>query len=204
MTSDTDRTATGRPARDLAGGLAWLADVLVVGLLVAVTALPVVTAYVATAAGVLALRKRAERGSGVTVGRYLRAFWAVARSSPWPYAVVPVLAALALAELTAVASGLPGARLMGPALVVALALVVAVLLRTAAQWRPGMSWPAAAESALARVRADPGGTLLLLAATLVVGLLAVSVPLLLPLLPGLPAFAAVAVEARARRRAQPR
>ncbi|WP_147457125.1 hypothetical protein [Micromonospora pisi] len=179
-----------------AAGLAWLSEVLVTGVLTLVTALPLVTAYVSVTAAVTVLRQRADDGTGVTVPGYLRAWRAAAGSGWWPYLVPVAVTAVLTLDAVAVGAGLPGAGVVGPALLLATGLLVTVALRACVAWRPGTGWPVAATRAVARTRSDPAGTGLLLLALVAVGLTASMGPVLWPLLPGLPALAAVAVDRR--------
>jgi len=182
----------------IAAGLTRLADVLVTGLLVAVAALPVVTAYVAVCAGILTLRRAAERDGGVRVRDYVKALRAVAGSGVWPFLAPVCVGGLALVDLATLRAGLPGSRMLGPAMIVALGLVAVVLLRAGAMWHPGQRWPVVLAAAAVRVRRDPAGSILLLLAVMATGVLAASLgPLIWPLLPGMPVLATVAVERRA-------
>ncbi|MFI6762280.1 hypothetical protein ACIBF5_24400 [Micromonospora sp. NPDC050417] len=197
--TDEEAGDTGRRLRaggGFATGLAWLSEVLVTGVLTLVTALPLVTAYVAVTAAVTVLRQRADDGTGVTVRGYLRAWRAAAGSGWWPYLVPVGVTAVLTLDAVAVGAGLPGARVVGPALLLATGLLVTVALRACVAWRPATGWPLAATEAVARTRSDPAGTGLLLLALVAVGLTASMGPVLWPLLPGLPALAAVAVDRR--------
>ncbi|WP_326560053.1 hypothetical protein [Micromonospora sp. NBC_01796] len=193
---DTRRTPAPQRFGGFAAGLARLSEVLVLGLLTLVAALPLVTAYVAVTAAVTVLRDRADDGAGVTVRGYLRALRATAGSGWWPYLVPVALAAVLTLDAAAVGAGLPGGRIIGPALLLATALLAATALRAAVAWHPHTGWPAAAASAVDRTRSDPTGTALLLLALIAVALTASMGPILWPLLPGLPALAAVAVDRR--------
>ncbi|WP_329108653.1 hypothetical protein OG792_08335 [Micromonospora sp. NBC_01699] len=199
MTGPHQVDDTSAPYRSggFAAGLARLAEVLVLGLLTLVASLPLVTAYVAVTAATTVLRDRSDiDGTGVTVRGYLRALRAAAGSGWWPYLVPVALAAVLALDAVAVRAGLPGATVIGPALLLATGLLTTVALRAAVAWQPQTTWPAAAEQALTRTRSDPTGTALLLLALLAVTLTASLGPILWPLLPGLPALAAVAVDRR--------
>lgn len=98
-----------------------------------------------------------------------------------------------LIDASLVRSGLPGANVVAPALAL-LALGAAIVgLRAIALEAPCQL---SAREALLRSADNPRGTLLLAAAALLAALLAWSMPLLIPLLPGPLALAATAVDLR--------
>ncbi|MFC4013630.1 hypothetical protein ACFOY2_40820 [Nonomuraea purpurea] len=182
------------PGEVFGPGFTLFADVLLVGVLTSAASLPVVTAPAAIAAAAATLRQSAVDGVPVRFGTYtghLRA-----RLSAGTLAAglaVPLLVVVLLIDAALVRSGLPGANIVAPALAL-LALGAAVVgLRAAALEAPHQ---VSLREGLIRSVADPRGTLLLACAVLLAGLLAWSIPLLIPLLPGPPAFAAIAVDLR--------
>ncbi|MFD1151132.1 hypothetical protein ACFQ3T_28725, partial [Saccharothrix hoggarensis] len=111
--------------------LALLAEVLLIGVLVSVAALPVLTAVPAFAAGAVLLRELVDDGRTPTVRRFAALLGQVVRD---PVAVGAPLAVLAVAglDLLALLGELPGATVLGPVIGTALVAGALVLLRTAA------------------------------------------------------------------------
>ncbi|WP_413105319.1 hypothetical protein [Streptomyces sp. Inha503] len=192
-------SATPRRERREAGevfgsGFSLFADMLLVGLLTSLACLPVVTAPAAFAAASATLRQAAGNGVQVRAGTYGAHFRAhlSARSAALGL-VPPVLAAVVLIDAALMRTALPGAAVMAPALALLVLGAAVVALRAAALETPH---PLSAREALLRSAADPRGTLLLAGAVILGGLLAWSIPLLIPLLPGPLAFAATVVDLR--------
>ncbi|EFL03278.1 MULTISPECIES: hypothetical protein [unclassified Streptomyces] len=174
------------------------ADVLLVSLLTSLCCLPVLTAPAAFAAASATLRETAAGGRSASARAYLVRLRArlVPRSLLLGL-LVPAFVVAVRADLALAGGDLPGRALVGPALVV-LALGAGVLLLRASA-APG---PVTARTAWQRAAADPHGSLLLVAALVLAALIAWSMPLLLPLLPGPLAFAATAVDLRAAPRSE--
>ncbi|QFZ20132.1 hypothetical protein [Saccharothrix syringae] len=171
--------------------LALLAEVLLIGVLVCLAALPVLTAAPALAAGSVLLRELVDGGRtptarrfAVLVGRGLR--------DPVALLVPPALLVVGALDLLALAGGLPGSAVLGPVIGVALAAALLLVLRTAARWRPGDRWAAL----LAEPARDPVGYAYLVGALAVASLVVVQAPAFAVVVPGLLVFAAVAVERR--------
>ncbi|WP_205705190.1 hypothetical protein [Kineococcus indalonis] len=193
------RRAAPRPAgaRD---SFELFAETLLTGVVVALLALPLVTALPAVAGGTEHLRRhRAGEVSGVrvllrTARTALRGSWAVSAA---------VLAALALLGFNAlVATGpLPGARVLLAATALLGAGVLVVALRAAGSWRPGASWPALVRAAARTSAADPGGSALVAASAAFVAVLAWMLPPLALPGAGVVVLGLVAVEARRPRTA---
>jgi hypothetical protein len=176
------------------GRLALFAESLLLGLLMFVASLPVVTAFVALTAGCALLRDRDETGVGVRP--YWRRLTAVARTGPAGLGVPVALGGVLWLDWAAVRAGVPGHELLG-VLVPVVAVAASVLaLRTAAAWRPGPGWAAAALTAVRRLGSDRYGTALLAAAVVVALVIGTVWPVVVPLALGQLALAAVAVEAR--------
>ncbi|MFY1632095.1 hypothetical protein ACN27F_02225 [Solwaraspora sp. WMMB335] len=188
------------PAATVPGGarFAMFGETLLVGVLVLVSALPVVTLLAALAAGCAHLRAYADGTGSTRIGAYLARLWAALPGS-WPWSIATVAGALLLAfDAAVVRTGqLPGAMVVAVGCAVAAVGGGAVLLRAAAGWAPGSAWPVLLRAAAIRaVRTDPGGTALL--ALALAGLVLVTwqlLPLVVPMA-GCVVLAAVAVERR--------
>ncbi|SOD58579.1 hypothetical protein SAMN06297387_101219 [Streptomyces zhaozhouensis] len=190
--------------RERAGGLALFGEVVIVGAVVALLAVPLVTLLPALAAGVAHLRRQLT-GHSVRMADLLRDFAAAWRAL-WRLSVGALAAALVLLWNVSLAQaglvpGAGGLRVLTWALLLAWAVL---LLRVAAGWRPGAEGGAGASAALLRGAAgaavrDPGGSALLAAGVLLCGTFVWMLPPLLLLAGGLLALASVAVESRAAR-----
>ncbi|MFC9429769.1 hypothetical protein [Streptomyces sp. NPDC056987] len=182
------------PGEIFGSGFSLFADMLLVGLLTGIACLPVVTAPAAFAAASACLRQAAGGGATVTSGTYARALRArLSVGSLSAGLALPLLVVVLLADAAVARSALPGAGVVAPALAL-LALGAAVVgLRATALDAPHRL---SVREGLVRSVADPRGSLLLAGAVLLTALLAWSIPLLVPLLPGPLAFAATAVELR--------
>ncbi|GAA3391732.1 hypothetical protein [Cryptosporangium minutisporangium] len=164
------------------------ADVLLVGVLTFLAALPVVTVFAALTAACRVLSSRVDDDATVTVGGYLREFAGVLRSHPGVLGI-PFLLVL---DVVALGVGAPGA----PVLALVLGAVALVGLAAAARWEPGSSWSMTLRDAVARLLRYPSDGALLLAAVGVAGVLAWTVPLMIVLVPGVLALATVAIARR--------
>ncbi|MEV1023310.1 hypothetical protein [Streptomyces sp. NPDC050264] len=185
------------PGEVFGSGFALFADMLLVGLLTSLAALPVLTLPAAFRAATATLRGTARTGVQISARAYVGQLRAHLTARGLAAGLLPpLLLAVLLVDAALVRGALPGAGLMGPALAL-LALGAAVVgLRSTARSAPHRLSPRAA---LLRSAADPRGTLLLAGAVVLAALLAWSMPLLVPLLPGPLAFAATVVELRAER-----
>ncbi|MFL6072498.1 MAG: hypothetical protein ACJ73S_03780, partial [Mycobacteriales bacterium] len=101
------------------GRLALFADCLLAGILTALAALPLVTAYPAFTAGCATLGDRVRDDVPVTLRGYLRTLAGVLRSGPVPLVAPLALAALLGADLAAVRAGLPGRAVLAVVLAAA-------------------------------------------------------------------------------------
>ncbi|MFE2943957.1 hypothetical protein ACFXKG_33690 [Streptomyces sp. NPDC059255] len=182
------------PGEIFGSGFSLFADMLLVGLLTCVACLPVVTAPAAFAAASASLRRAVGDGAPVTFGAYAGALRArLSAGSLSAGLALPLLVVVLLADAAVARSALPGAGVVAPALAL-LALGAAVVgLRATALDAPHRL---PVREGLVRSVADPRGSLLLAGAVLLTALLAWSIPLLVPLLPGPLAFAATVVELR--------
>ncbi|MGC5165274.1 hypothetical protein [Luteimicrobium sp. DT211] len=182
--------------RTYSGRFVAFTDALLLGALVVVGSLPVITWFVALAAGADLARAREE--GDVTVGvRTYASRWVAALRSGASGVVVPTLAlVLLLVDAFAVRAGLGAPAVVAAAL--ATLVGAAVALRVAVQWRPGTRWPDAARSGLQVARDDVVGTGLLVAAVVVVAVLVRWIPPLVVVVTGPLCVAAAAVSARHR------
>ncbi|MFJ6673724.1 hypothetical protein ACIQMJ_21655 [Actinosynnema sp. NPDC091369] len=171
--------------------LALLAEVLLIGVLVTVAALPVLTALPAAAAGAVLLRELVDEGRTPTARRFAALLGQAVRD-PLALALPAAVLVVGALDVLALLGGLPGAAALGPVIGVALAAVVVVLLRTAARWRPGDRWAAL----VAEPSRDWVGHAYLVVALAVVGLVVAQAPAFAVVVPGLLVLAAVAVERR--------
>ncbi|MFC5834507.1 hypothetical protein [Nonomuraea insulae] len=182
------------PGEVFGPGFTLFADVLLVGLLTSVASVPVVTAPAAFAAASATLRQSTQDGMPVRFGAY--AGHLRARLSAGTLAAglaLPLLVVVLLVDAALVRGGLPGANVLAPALALLTLGAVIVGLRAVAMPAPHRM---SVREGLLRSAGDPRGTLLLAGAVLLTALLAWSIPLLIPLLPGPLAFAATAVDLR--------
>jgi|SRR5665647_900571 len=176
---------------------ALFAEVLLVGLVVAVLSIPVLTILPALAAGVVHLRRHLD-GRGDRVADLLRLF-VVACRGVWLVSIAGVGAVLVLGFniwllRTTAADAF---RLPGIVSGVVLAALAVVLLRSAGGWRPGSAWWPAVRAAARRSRDDLRGTGMLLIALVLAGVIVwMLVPLAL-VVGGLLALAVLAVERHA-------
>ncbi|WAL63633.1 hypothetical protein ORV05_21805 [Amycolatopsis cynarae] len=185
--------AVGHPPR--VRPLALAAEVLLIGVFVCVTSLPLLTAPAAAAAASVLLRDlvRAERTPSLR--RYLRLFGSALRD---PFAVLLPLGLLAAGglDVLAVLGGLPGGRPFGWLLGAVLAGLVVAGLRAAVSWAPGRRWrelvPAGAEETVR----DWRGSLMIAVAVAVLVVVVVQAPAFVLIAPGLLVLAAVAVTGR--------
>ncbi|WP_212911354.1 DUF624 domain-containing protein [Streptomyces sp. TS71-3] len=173
------------------------ADMLAIGLATTAACLPVVTAPAAFAAACAVLRGAIREQRPATLGRYVAELRAHGlRRTLAAGAVTLAGGALPAVDLLLARAGLPGA---GPVAVVVAAVAAGALvvgLRGAAEPRAAESWREAVRTAAGRSVADPSGSALLLAATVLCAVLVWMLPLLAPLTPGILAFAVTAVSLR--------
>lgn len=191
----------GAPGRNpgAIGAFSLFGEVLLVGVLVTVAALPIVTLPAALAAAIRHLRRFvAAEGSGI--GLFGRDLLLALRGGVVVGVAVAVAAGVLAADIVVAGAGaLPG----GQAYVVlgwlGLAVLGVVVLGGAAAWTPESGWIQALRTLPATVRADPAGATYLVATVGFVGFLTwVLPPLLIPAL-GCAALAAVAIPERPRR-----
>jgi hypothetical protein len=191
MTAMTDLTHRGH------GRFPLFADCLHVGVLTFLASAPLVTAFAAITAACQVLDDRIQEDASVTTRGYGRAFLATVRSRAGVLLVPPALVAVLALDVVALASGVPGARLVTVPLACAGGCLLIVGLRAASTWRPELRWPDVIRAAAVAALRRPGESLLLLAAAASTALIAALAPPLAVVLPGFLAFAAVAVARRA-------
>lgn len=177
---------------------AFFSEVLVTGVIVFVLSLPLLTAVPALAAGSAHLGRHLE-GRPDDLRRLWADFRAALLSGGWLVSLgtVALLGLLDFNVNLAATGALPGGRIVQVVSAAVAAVVAVVVLRAVDAWADQPRWRAALRVAAARSAADVGGSALLVAA---VGLCAVIVWMLLPLLfvvPGLLCLAVVAVRYRA-------
>ncbi|WP_410586531.1 DUF624 domain-containing protein [Amycolatopsis sp. lyj-23] len=187
---------TPKRATEWRTGLGDFSDCLLAGLLVALAAVPVVTAAPAFVAGCRVL-DRARRG----IGRPLwTTFWADFREAARGGSAFGLgcLAAVGLFAVDlAVVTSMPGAGLLRPALWLLAAAGVVVAVRTCEVVATGGSaWRRAFVTAARETAAAPGHALLLAVATGVSALLVWMLPILALVVAGPLALAAVATGGR--------
>ncbi|MGW0519612.1 hypothetical protein [Crossiella sp. NPDC003009] len=171
------------------------AECLTAGLLVVLTALPLVTLLPALAAGCAHVKSHVD-GEATTLRMFFTRFRAACPGS-WPFSggVLAGFAVLAV-DVVVLRHGIAGGRFVAVACVVAAAGLAVLVLRSAAAWSPGARWSSLARTAARRGVADLGGSLLLVMALGVLVLVTWQLlPLLVPMT-GCVAMAAVAVERR--------
>ncbi|MBQ0854596.1 MULTISPECIES: hypothetical protein [Streptomyces] len=189
------RRAHREPGEVFGSGFSLFADMLYISLLTSIACLPVVTAPAAFAAASATLRTAAGEGTPATFGGYLREVRAhVSVRTLLAGLTLPLLAAVVTVDAALARSALPGARVVAPALALFVLGAAVVVLRAGALDAPHRL---SVREGLVRSVADPRGSLLLTGAVLLAVVIAWSIPLLVPLLPGPLAFAATVVVLRA-------
>ena len=174
------------------------AECLLVGVWIAVAALPLVTVPAALAAGASHLRRWTD-GEAAGLRFFAGDLRAALRGGGWA-AGLGLWAGLGLlaADLAVVrGGGLPGGRGVGAVGVLAGLWAAVALLRACGAWRTGARWGALLAAGGRRTLRDPAGSLLVVCGFAVVGASAwFSAPLAVPAL-GVCVAAVLAVERRA-------
>lgn len=196
MDRDDEELEPAEPRGLRGAGFALLGETLLVGVVVLLASVPVVTAVPALAAGARHLRRHLV-GEADGIGDLARDVVVAVRDLWVVGFAVPVLAVLLAYDVWLARTGvLPGGTFVVAVSLLVAAGVVAVVLRLVAAWTPGDDLRAGLRTAGRRAREDLGGSMLLVVAVVVCGVL---VWMLLPLVivvGGLLSLAALAVEAR--------
>ncbi|HEU5331265.1 MAG TPA: hypothetical protein VFU73_00835 [Actinocrinis sp.] len=221
ITAPTPPTAAATPPATITTprGFPLFAEVLAVGLMIAVSALGIVTALGALAAGCTSLREYLEHERPVGPRRFA-SLLREALSGPVVLLAPPALAVVAGLDVLAWRAGMPGGRLLGPAALAVILAAATVAARAAAAWRPTTplppstrteprvpshpAWPQLLTDAARDAAADWRGSALLAAAIATCAVLGWELPVLLPVLPGLLALAAVTTSSRRPTTPRPR
>jgi hypothetical protein len=178
--------------------LELFAECLLLGVLVAVAALPVGTLPAALAAGCSGVRRLVDHRAGGARIFVSDLRTALRTSAPATVGVAAGGALLGFDALVLLRAPVPGGVAVAVVVTAAGAGALVVLVRAAAQWRPdGPSWIALIRLASSRARADLSGSALLTGALVAVAALTWQLPALLPLSLGCLVLAGTAVEARA-------
>lgn len=191
------------PRGSLANGttrFALFGEVLLVGAIVLVLSLPVVTAVPVLAVGVRHLR-RFLVGETDSLRSLLRDLPPAMRDL-WPLGpLTPVALVLLAYNVWFARTGLqPGGQAVGVVNVVLAAGVVVVALRVAGAWIPGQHWWRSVRVAARCARLDLTGSVLLVAAVVMCGVLVWMLTPLMLIVGGLLALAVLAVEQRSGQR----
>lgn len=187
--------------RQAVRGVALFGEVLLIGVLVGVAALPVVTALAAAGAGAVLVDEVTDDRTP-TVRRFV-ALLGDALREPVAWLAPVALLAIGCLDALALAAGLPGRGLLGPVLLALLVCGLLTGLRGAARWRPGHGLAPTLGMARRAVLRDWPGSTLLLGAVVVLAAVVAAAPAFLPVAPGLLVMAAVAVERRPARQFRP-
>ncbi|MER5308610.1 hypothetical protein ABT034_12570 [Streptomyces sp. NPDC002773] len=188
---------SGRPQGRFLARFGVFAECLLVGVWIAVAALPLVTFPAALAAGAAHLRRWTgdeESGLGFFVADVRTALKGGGLSAGLGYGAVLALVAADLAFVRALP--VPGGRAVGALAILAALWLTVALLRAATAWRPDLRWRALLGPAARRALRDPAGSLLVVCGLAVIVASAwFSAPLALPAL-GILVAATLATERR--------
>ncbi|WP_203581664.1 hypothetical protein [Microbacterium hibisci] len=190
----------GRVARVMSSrGLALFSETIVVSLAVAVLSIPAVTALPALAAGSAHLRRHVE-GESDSLAELGRDFLRALRSGwVWGVGAAAAFAAISATLTSPLIAGMPGGEVFRWVSAVLGAGIAVILLRAAADWTPACpSWSALIRGAADRSRRDLTGTLLLLLALGLAGVVVWMFAPLMVLVPGMLVLAGRAVVGRAQ------
>jgi hypothetical protein len=178
------------------GRFGLFADCLVVGVLAALSVVPVLTAYPGLVTATALLRERAASDAPVGPRRFVTVLRQVVASGRAVLVLPPAVAALLAADAIALAAGAPGRTGLTAVLLACVAGALLLGLRAAAVWAPGRRWAEVLRSAAAQALADPWGDALLLMAALLAAGVVLTVPITGLFLLGPLALAAAAVQTR--------
>jgi len=203
MTSTPASTSKAAPtgARKVArllgsSGLGLFSETIVVSLAVAVLSIPAVTALPAFAAGSAHLRRHVDGESDALpeLGRdFLRA---LARGWPWGIATAAGFAAIVVTLTSPLTSAMPGGDVFRWVSAIVGLIAAVVLLRAAGTWTPSARWGTLIREAAEESGRDVAGSLLVILALALSGLIVWMFAPLVVLVPGLLVLATRAVIAR--------
>jgi uncharacterized membrane protein YesL len=165
-------------------------DCLLVGMLVCLTSVPVVTAAPAFAAGCAVVNRWRDGDSPPMVALFRREFRRNLRGGVVFTLLVLIAGAVVAADFAILRTGVPGREALSVVLGVLAAFLVVVVLRTCAVVSVSDGWAAAVRSA---VRVRVRSSVLLVAAVVTAGVLVWMQPLMLLLVAGPLALAAVGI-----------
>ncbi|AZS38251.1 hypothetical protein CVS47_02904 [Microbacterium lemovicicum] len=171
------------------------ADVLYVGILVFALSLPLVTWFAALSAGVQALREARAGDGHVTVGAVWRAFARRIRRHWFVHVIAPtVLAAFILLDALVLPFLGVGEMVSAVVPIVLAAVAGAVGLRVAGAWRDDLPARRNVATAWRRMSQDAAGSVLLILAVTAAGAVVSVIPMLVFVMAGPLALAAVAMD----------
>lgn len=171
------------------------ADVLFVGVMVAVLALAVVTWFAALSAGVEALRDARRADRHVSVRSVFSAFGDRVLRHPVSHVLLPTaVTALLLVDIVLMPYAVPGELWAASLPLVLAAGLGAVALRVAGAWRRDASPRASLALAWRRMTTDAAGSALLVFAVVCAGAIVTIAPMLAIVIPGPLVLAAVAMD----------
>jgi hypothetical protein len=177
-------------------GLALFSETILVSLAVAVLAIPAITALPALAAGAAHFRRHVEgeTDSLAELGRdFLRA---LRRGWLWGVTAAAGFAAISVTLTSPMITAMPGGEGFRWASGLLGAGAAVVLLRATARWTPASSWSALVREAAGESARDVSGSLLLLLALGLAGVVVWMFAPLVVLVPGMLVLAARAVVVR--------
>lgn len=174
-------------------GLALFAEVVWVGLLVALSSLPVVTALPAAAAGAARLRRHIA-GEDDALNGFVRDLGSALRRGWLAGAIAAAVGFALVVNTTApMMAAVPGGEALRLVSIAAAVVLGTVALRVAAMWHPDAGWRLLLRTAAARTASDLRGTAMLVLAIVLAATIVWMFAPLVVLAPGLLLFAAVAV-----------
>ena len=194
---------TRKVVRIMSGrGLGLFSETIVVSLAVGILSIPAVTAVPAFAAGSAHLRRHVE-GESDSLSRLGRDFVrALARGWLWGVGAAAGFAAVLVTLTSPMISRMPGGEAYRWFSAIAAAAAAVVLLRATATWTPDARWGDMVREAAEESARDAAGSLLIVLALALSGVIVWMFAPLVVLVPGLLVLATRAVVARrdARRR----
>lgn len=186
-------------ARFGGGAVAPFGQMLTVGLMVCAFSLPIITAVPALAGGVRHLEQHLSARAD-SLADLVRSIWEAIRSGWWVGVLTAFLVGLlALNVSMGMQNLVPGGTFFAVVSGILALVLVVVAVRSAALWEPGARWGDLLRRGRDLTVEDPIGSLIVVAALAVCGVIVWMLAPLIVITPGMLAIALVAVE---RRRAQ--